>query len=690
MLVDWISERIIIMFHNIEWQKLCVFIGAGASIASPSSLPSFRQLNNELINCLLMDVKDNDILALANLAQSINIKPEYLLQIIWNYTDGNFNPIKSFNIAIPNINHLHIAYLHSKGVRFFITTNFDKCIEKAFDMLKITYKLFSHNPNDKTGVENIITALQKRETIIWKPHGDCTDPKTLCFTMTNVAKMLNSKELKSIFNYTTMNYDILFLGYSGYDDDIFPLLTEGYKKSKNIIFWNSYQQPLDDEPCMQLKKIDSGRMDIYIGEMLNVIRKFFSCVLPSEYNLPEINTGFNWKGQIKTEYSQLYLSTRLCILARFLYGNRYTNEAVLIWEYIDKLPTEQVTELDKLRISFNLKKIDSVTTFETAINKKYYELAEIAMHSAIAFNIGNQNFQEAKYQLNKYSNCVKKEYPFFSIGRQSYWTYRIFDYEHKNIANAKNEIKKKNEIAYLELMNQGLITEAIVCLTNWAGQCAENNDVSTEQLQELIQKANVLMAYNLGWELADIYYTIANYAIRLKQLKIAIEYNEKSINLILYTKAYNQDDKEHDEELLAYLYHQQGMIKDTFIERTSLLIEAAKHAEQANSEIRPYLLGVIYSTFCGTNIDNNNLKDAIYYGTLALGYHKEANDKRGSARTLTHFGELEYKQGNKKEAYNYYKLAYMGLLEVGESLTTFYNSLSRSGITMREFKKHIM
>ncbi len=183
----------------------------------PSCLPSFQELNNMLLSCLYQCLSTREKFKAS--LERIHTKPEQLLQIIWDYTNGNFNPVECFQYTIPNKNHYLLAELINQGINCIVTPNFDPCLEKVLEKRHIDFEFFDKIQSESKEAEDLIQSIKGKKVTIWKPHGGCREMQTLCYTRTKVAKLCNSQYLREIFSYIIQNYNMLFLGYSGYDDD---------------------------------------------------------------------------------------------------------------------------------------------------------------------------------------------------------------------------------------------------------------------------------------------------------------------------------------------------------------------------------------------------------------------------------------------------------------------------------------
>lgn len=97
---------------------------------------------------------------LATYFKKNNTKPEQLLQIIWDYTNGRFNPVECFQHALPNQNHHLIAELVAEGINCIITPNFDSCLERALEARHIDFEFFNRTPSTNSEADHLLSSIK--------------------------------------------------------------------------------------------------------------------------------------------------------------------------------------------------------------------------------------------------------------------------------------------------------------------------------------------------------------------------------------------------------------------------------------------------------------------------------------------------------------------------------------------------
>src|SRR5262245_58992970 len=122
--------------------RLVIFAGAGISMAAPTNLPSWRDVNRIVVRSLVasgtsavgepLAAKAADLI-LARHEQE-KLPPEYQAQVLAeSLHDRYFEVLRHLDSDRPNPTHLAIAWLARLGcVRAVITTNFDRVLEAAF------------------------------------------------------------------------------------------------------------------------------------------------------------------------------------------------------------------------------------------------------------------------------------------------------------------------------------------------------------------------------------------------------------------------------------------------------------------------------------------------------------------------------------------------------------------------------
>ncbi|QEE16321.1 tetratricopeptide repeat protein [Promethearchaeum syntrophicum] len=228
-------------------------IGAGASMESPSNLPSAREIVKTIVELCTPDEYIESILSLPSL------KYEILIENINNISriDPKVEFLDYFDNNIsPNLIHMFIAQLviNGRGRHHIITTNFDYLIEHAFSNVLPDNEKENIIPiitkSDFSTFENIDDLYKSGKFPICKIHGS----KKNIITQTNTSDSLitditsfgkNRSEgetfaiepfKKPLVNNLMKGQTLVVMGYSGGDDfDISPMLRE-LEELKQIIW----------------------------------------------------------------------------------------------------------------------------------------------------------------------------------------------------------------------------------------------------------------------------------------------------------------------------------------------------------------------------------------------------------------------------------------------------------------------
>ena len=242
----------------IKRRDLILFLGAGISIAEPSSLPGFIELQNKTIWALCQGLESklehyykvvyeetkypqkkekNDLTK-----RFMNLPPEYVFMLCKRSIVSNnkesarfgLKPLDEFGYAIPNENHYILAQLLANSyLPAIFTTNFDMLIESAVDELK-EKSLFPKTIDSYCRPEQF-EKIDDASGCIIKLHGSISDPNSIIICLDEVGKNCAFPKLNSL-KYYLENYHILFSGYRGADLDIFSCLATVNCKG---IIWNT-------------------------------------------------------------------------------------------------------------------------------------------------------------------------------------------------------------------------------------------------------------------------------------------------------------------------------------------------------------------------------------------------------------------------------------------------------------------
>lgn len=172
--------------------------------------------------------------------------------------------------AEPNTNHSLIAnLLEKRKISSLITTNYDECIEIAYQ------RLFNRALRPiKQGAE----LTTSNAPHLFKLHGSISDPrKKIINTLSQESKGLPFWKVECLSSLLS-DRDVLFVGYSGYDFDICPLLL---KMPIRNIYWctkGSHNSSVSYEASAVIMKFGAKTLNIDLRDLFQSIAR--TVVLP--------------------------------------------------------------------------------------------------------------------------------------------------------------------------------------------------------------------------------------------------------------------------------------------------------------------------------------------------------------------------------------------------------------------------
>lgn len=204
----------------IEFNKsisFVFFVGAFVSRKEPTNIPMANELKDAILNSILnanKKVRDriNEVIDIRSVSFKKRFEKVPLEQIMNDLIKlSNYFPAQLLSFIAqskPNQNHFVLAYLLEKEFVKIITTNFDEFIEQCL--------------------------TQKKPIDLYKPHGTISKNKTLVIKISDVGKQLINPYVKNKMKNYLQDSTVLFLGYSGRDIDLRPII-EGIRFRK--IYW---------------------------------------------------------------------------------------------------------------------------------------------------------------------------------------------------------------------------------------------------------------------------------------------------------------------------------------------------------------------------------------------------------------------------------------------------------------------
>jgi hypothetical protein len=187
-------------------QNAAVFAGAGLSI--PAGVVDWKELMRDIANDIGLDVdKEHDLITIAQFHVNERGGRHRINQALINEFSRRSRLTDNHRI------------LASLPIRTFWTTNYDTLIEQA---LRDAHK----NPDIKISVENLATTVQRRDAVVYKMHGDVSQPDKAVVTKDDYESYNETRQLFS----TALQGDLvsktfLFIGFSFNDPNLAYILS---------------------------------------------------------------------------------------------------------------------------------------------------------------------------------------------------------------------------------------------------------------------------------------------------------------------------------------------------------------------------------------------------------------------------------------------------------------------------------
>ena len=266
----------------------CVFfVGSAISMKEPSCLPDGYNLKRLVIESLCRDIDYlNELFQncfpegrwdanIDKLPQSMyELMPEVIFQIAEEIR-GTYaiKALKFCELANYNSNHEFLARFlqrnrESGHKTLIVTTNFDRLLEDAMKHvgLRESEDFLTHSTNEE------FSDSENELIDIFKLHGTVQNEASVITTLRGVGLRLPDKKA-DVLKFVLENHTVFFVGYSGYDLDIYPVVKESNCKD---ICW--LMKP-DSQPTLQanslIKKFNARVYRADLNEMfMNLNRTF--------------------------------------------------------------------------------------------------------------------------------------------------------------------------------------------------------------------------------------------------------------------------------------------------------------------------------------------------------------------------------------------------------------------------------
>ncbi len=254
-------------------KPLVLFLGAGISASPPSCCPIWVDMLKNVLDSLSM--KYSEFSQLMEFSSSFNhqirnLKPEIFTQIMYNHLKGEFFPfLDILCFGQPNNNHKDIIKMIPQyKIPIVITTNFDTFIESELNDSEIKYQLHVNSAPKGQKKINSIISNEKNQLNLFKIHGSVDERTSVILTLRRAGMQLK-QEIYDLLKHIFTQCNVLIVGYSGNDDDIFPIFLEMATQT-NQIYWALWDQhSLTEnianfgEKCPNCTFIETNKKDVF-------------------------------------------------------------------------------------------------------------------------------------------------------------------------------------------------------------------------------------------------------------------------------------------------------------------------------------------------------------------------------------------------------------------------------------------
>lgn len=212
--------------NSVKQGKVSFLVGAG--ISYNSGIPLVGNINDDLkiVDGIETYILDRLGFSSKEISRFLQIPFETFFEVLINNNINQKEFSRIFN-AEPSLFHSFLAELSRKFPINIGTTNFDNCIEKAFQERGFSYKIITK--------EN----YELCDRNIWKFHGSIDNLDNLGITIKNISNKRNFNErIELITQFISQSDYIIVCGYSCSDIfDVTPAFANyKFKNKKNIIY----------------------------------------------------------------------------------------------------------------------------------------------------------------------------------------------------------------------------------------------------------------------------------------------------------------------------------------------------------------------------------------------------------------------------------------------------------------------
>jgi tetratricopeptide (TPR) repeat protein len=242
-----------------------MFVGAGISKRQPARAPIWTEMQAGFIKVLYARLKamnwPTDVLDDERCLTDHRFRPEVFWDVVQR--ESSLESVQAafrvLSVGSPNLNHRTLAHLLGRGrLDAVITTNFDEHVEGAVLARSEPVRLTYASPDPE---------LWHGESGLLKLHGTLSVPESLRFTLAHYDTL--AEPLAEALTDTITGRRLLIAGYSGWDEDILPVLAEAVTRSAGTLVV-IHPSASDDEPVRSLAQQGADLLEADINELVQV------------------------------------------------------------------------------------------------------------------------------------------------------------------------------------------------------------------------------------------------------------------------------------------------------------------------------------------------------------------------------------------------------------------------------------
>jgi len=202
-LIDSFIDTYVQALHD---QNAAVFVGAGLSI--PAGMVDWKGLLKNIARDIGLDVKkEEDLITLAQFHVNERRSRHQINQALIHEFSTRAKLTKNHKI------------LSSLPIRTYWTTNYDPLVEESLRQMGKT-------PDVKVTVENLATTMPRRDAVVYKMHGDASQPDKAVVTKDDYESYATTRHLFSMaLQGDLVSKTFLFLGFSFNDPNLSYILS---------------------------------------------------------------------------------------------------------------------------------------------------------------------------------------------------------------------------------------------------------------------------------------------------------------------------------------------------------------------------------------------------------------------------------------------------------------------------------